>query len=216
MWTCHNLMDRMRGLSSVCVYAYNALETVKVFLTYLAMHLCQGNCSDWRVCFLRPDTEWNAAGTEKRWHKSVKLYTRRNSAALNLSRCGSDFIPDTRKLPSAEVQYTVWNLDLCTRPDSSELSLSCQVCLLLLLSSVQPHPTSSHSCGLKKRAKRSTQHSECCCEQTWWEFWECRRFTLWYDAFRPHSCLKWIWRANKVKQTLDLCTYINEGDCVHI
>lgn len=102
MWTCHNLRDRTMGLSSVCVYAYNALETVKVFLTYLAMHLCQGNCSDWRVCFLRPDTEWNAAGTEKSWHKSVKLYTRRNSAALNLSLCGSDFIPDMRKLPSAE------------------------------------------------------------------------------------------------------------------
>lgn len=66
------------------------------------MHLYQGNCSDWRVCFLRPDTEWNAAGTEKRWHKSVKLYTRCDSAALNLSVCGSDFIPDMRKSPAAE------------------------------------------------------------------------------------------------------------------
>jgi len=56
------------------MYVYTDLETVKVFLTYLAMHLCQGNCSDWRACFLRPDTGWNAAGTEKRWHKSVKLH----------------------------------------------------------------------------------------------------------------------------------------------
>lgn len=66
------------------------------------MHLYQGNCSDWRVCFLRPDTEWNAAGTKKRWHKSVKLYTGRDSAALNLSLCRSDFIPDMRNPPAAE------------------------------------------------------------------------------------------------------------------
>ncbi len=153
-----------------------------MFLTYLAMHLYQGNCSDWRACFLRPGTEWNAAGAEER---QSKCWQKKNSHILDVilqllicQKAGATSSLTFGNSPLLNLQFTVSKLDLCTRSDSSELSLSCQVCLLQLPSSLQPCPTSSHSCEFRKRAKRSTRHSGCCCEWTWWEFWEWRRFIL--------------------------------------
>lgn len=101
----------------------------------------------------------------------LQLLICQNARATSSLMCGNS--------PLLNLQYTVWNLDRCTRPDSSKFSLSCQICLLQLPSSVQPRPTRLTQMWVEeKKAKSSTQRSGCCWEQTWWEFWECRRFTL--------------------------------------
>jgi len=169
MWTCHNLRDRTRGLSSVyvCIHWFRDSKGV----SYIP---CNAPLSRklfrLKSVFLEARYWMKRCRYREEMTQKCKVTHARLDVILQLLIC--HYARATSSLtsgnsPLLNLPYTVWNLDLCTRPDSSELSLSCQVCLLQLLSSVQPHPTISHSCGLKKRANRSTQHSRCCCEQTW-------------------------------------------------